>query len=263
MKRPKEGTASGKKAGCRKCIWWLVSCLLLAVLLCLGISLHLMYQDDVMDQYNPTPDSGVMKKLLAGALTGQETTLSEGEVNGLLAYYFASLYRPKEGAVTVVQGAQVRFSPEPGRVSLYVPCDSGGTHLAVSAVVDVSFEPASGNLWLDLAQTRIGRLKVPKSIALSVLQKNLPEEIRVQDGRLCIQTKELSVSAFGVQIPLSLETFTLTGSTVALRVTPLLEPVKEQLLQKLRDALPEGSSLLQNIEQWGSSLLDWLEHNGS
>lgn len=140
--------------------------IVLAVLVVLlGIAAGVLYflatTDDNAGKYEAEPSTDIVEPAVKAALTGQETEITQDQINGFFSYYI------QENGLTLaghrVKKLYLQLGETPGAVSLYLVCEGLGKDLGITAQGQMIYLEAGKEFSLQISDMKVGRLKVPAS----------------------------------------------------------------------------------------------------
>jgi hypothetical protein len=147
------------------------------ILIILGILTALVLSTPHANQINkPVAPSGeLMKKVLTGAISGQECSLTEDEVNG----FIGQKYVP--GSLPTIHGAVIRrvilSFREDNTADVFLPLEYQSRVYDVSANLTPSY--SGGQLVMRVNSVDIGRLPVNPAWAVPMLMEAMPSAFTV------------------------------------------------------------------------------------
>ena len=87
--------------------------------------------DDNAGKYEAEPSTDIVEPAVKAALTGQETEITQDQINGFFSYYI------QENGLTLaghrVKKLYLQLGETPGAVSLYLVCEGLGKDLGITA----------------------------------------------------------------------------------------------------------------------------------
>lgn len=214
----------------------LIALAVLVVLL--GIAAGVLYflatTDDNAGKYEVEPSTDIVKPAVKAALTGQETEITQDQLNGFFSYYI------RENGLTLaghpVKKLYLQLGETPGAVSLYLVCEGLGKDLGVTAQGQMIYLEASQEFSLRISDMKIGRLKVPASWVLSWVSPKLPEGMKTQDDTVVIGSQLLRIPLGDLQTSLSLDSFRTEQGKAYVRVSGAIEALQEYLQKKIGES---------------------------
>ena len=127
--------------------------IVLAVLVVLlGIAAGVLYflatTDDNAGKYEAEPSTDIVEPAVKAALTGQETEITQDQINGFFSYYI------QENGLTLaghrVKKLYLQLGETPGAVSLYLVCEGLGKDLGITAQGQMIYLEAVSYTHLDV-----------------------------------------------------------------------------------------------------------------
>lgn len=210
--------------------------IVLAVLAALlGITAGVLYflatTDDNAGKYEVEPSTDIVEPAVKAALTGQETEITQDQLNGFFSYYI------QENGI-LLAGHQVKklylqLGETPGAVSLYLVCEGLGKDLGITAQGQIVYLEAGKEFSLEISEMKVGRLKVPASWVLSWIAPKLPEGMETQDDTVIIGSQLLQIPLGNLQTPLSLDGFRTEQGKAYVKVSGAIEALQEYLQEKI------------------------------
>ena len=208
--------------------------IVLAVLVVLlGIAAGVLYflatTDDNAGKYEAEPSTDIVEPAVKAALTGQETEITQDQINGFFSYYI------QENGLTLaghrVKKLNLQLGETPGAVSLYLVCEGLGKDLGITAQGQMIYLEAGKEFSLQISDMKVGRLKVPASWALSWISSRLPEGMEVVIG-----SQLLRIPLGDLQASLSLDGFRTEQGRAYVRVSGAVEALQEYLQKKIGES---------------------------
>ena len=213
--------------------------IVLAVLVVLlGIAAGVLYflatTDDNAGKYEAEPSTDIVEPAVKAALTGQETEITQDQINGFFSYYI------QENGLTLaghrVKKLYLQLGETPGAVSLYLVCEGLGKDLGITAQGQMIYLEAGKEFSLQISDMKVGRLKVPASWALSWISSRLPEGMEAQEDTVVIGSQLLRIPLGDLQASLSLDGFRTEQGRAYVRVSGAVEALQEYLQKKIGES---------------------------
>lgn len=211
---------------------------LAALVVLLGIAAGVLYflatTDDNAGKYTVEPSTDVVKPAVKAALTGQETEITQDQLNGFFSYYI------QENGLTLaghqVKKLYLQLGETPGAVSLYLVCEGLGKDLGITARGQIVYLEASREFSLQISDLKVGRLKVPVSWALSWISPKLPDGMETQGDTVIIGSQLLQIPLGDLQTSLSLDGFRTEQGKAYVKVSGAVEALQEYLQKKIGES---------------------------
>ena len=208
----------------------------LAALLCVaaGVLYFLAVTDDNAGKYEAAPSTDIVEPAVKAALTGQETEISQEQLNGFFSYYI------QENGLTLaghqVKKLYLQLGGTPGEVGLYMVCEGLGRDLGITARGQMVYLEASREFSLQISELKVGRLKVPASWGLGWVSEKLPEGMETQDDTLIIGSDMLQIPLGDLQAPLSLDGFRTEEGKAFVKVSGAMDALTEYVQGKIGES---------------------------
>ena len=137
------------------------------------------------------PSDAAVRKAVLAAVAGQECSLTPAEAGGFLNVV---LRKDENGASEAGYQSLSVTAGADDTADVYLPVRYGGKTFGVLANVSPSFDPASERMRFTVNSVRVGRLPVPKSWALGLMERRLPKLLSREGDDLLCDASLLSVS---------------------------------------------------------------------
>lgn len=196
-----------------------------SLLVLVGILTALILSDPNRGQSAPTAKAGdVLTKLGVAAISGESARLTTEEVNGLLADQFPA-HTP-----------QFSINSD-NTVALYLPADYKGIHIGITANMTVGCDPSQQQVYAVIHSLYFGRLPVDPSLGLSMLKKNLPQNMTAEGNAVRMDSAVFDTGLFGEAAGLQISDLEVTGRYFVVSISGNLNKLREFIVQTLPGAL--------------------------
>lgn len=242
----------------RKKIWIGIGIFFLLFLLAAGVLLYLVTRDDSAGKYSAEPSADLMGKGIAAALSGEETEITEQELNAFLAGLF-SKGEAQQGPLQL-HSLYLTLGMEEGDAGVYAPCSYHGISVAVTARATITYEKEQKRFCAEIRELKAGRLGLPPGMALSMVAGKLPSGVAVEGNRLYVAVSHLKPSQQEERSPLNIEEFAIRQRCVCLKTSGVRETIEHYIKEKLGGLLGGNPTLAgqitQKLESWLGQFLD-------
>ncbi len=214
--------------------------IILALILCALIMLALACQDDNTDKYNSTPSYEPAETLAVNALMSNEAVMSESELNSLFAYCVQNVQN--NGAMNEdfeLKAIYLELHETTSR--LYIQINYNGRDFGFSSDVNIYLDSVSGQICLDLSNTAVGKLKIPRSVLLYALNKtnaNSSGIITTNDTTICLPSDySITVDDVGTLVNVNILELDVNEGEIYVKTNPIAEDIVNNVLGILGDKI--------------------------
>lgn len=212
----------------------IIALLLLTFLICLKLA----YTDENTDKYYVTPDISAVQSIALNAVLGNQSDISESELNSMIAYFieqandnglFNKNYKLLAAYLDINTG-------KPSHI--YFQIEHNEKKLGFSADVEIYFNRSTEQIELIFSNAKVGKLTIPKKFIVYELKKT-----NLQIAAKYISFDDLSVNLpthFSFEIPgidtdvdVDIENLEVYEDQIHLETNPILDDT----LQNFKDSI--------------------------
>ena len=225
--------------------------IVLSLLVALLVCVKLAFTDDNTDKYTVTPDITPATTIAVNAALGNETDISEMDLNHIVAYLvqkandenlFNEKYRILAAYFDINSGAPSRC---------YFQVDYKERILGFSADIRLENDHTNSAIHMYFENAKVGRLKVPNKVISTVLKRtnlsNTTNYISLDELSLNLPTQfNVKVPVLSTEIPIEIqiEDFKIFEDEIHIETNPIasdaLDNAKKDILGKIGDYAAEN-----------------------
>ncbi len=216
-----------KKGNKVKTVLTVIAIIILLFILVFLICLKLATTDDNTDKYYTTPSLDPAQTIAISALAGNQASITEDDVNALVAYL---IQKATETGMfkndCKITGAFFEInSGKPCRC--YFQIEYKERKYGFSADIDISIDESSNQIKIAFSNAAVGRLKIPRSLIISVLKltgiQEKTEYLSIDDLTLNIPTHYgIDVPVLGTVIGIDIEAVRIYEDEIQIDTNPIV-----------------------------------------
>ena len=236
-----------------KTVLTVIGIILALLLLTFLICLKLAYTDDNTDKYYSTPDISSVKSIALNAVLGNETDITEEQINSVIAY--------------LIEQANEKglFNKNYKLIAAYIDINTGKTSrcyfqiehkdkkLGFSADIEISVNEATNQIQLIFGNAKVGKLPIPKSFIVHELKKTeieiISHYLSIDELAISIPTHvEFKLSELDLSVNVDIINLEVYEDQVHIETNPILNDtlndiknsIGDKIIDYAQDHLPDG-----------------------
>ena len=226
-----------------------VAAIVLGILLaaaCAAIAMGWMIlKDEYAEKFYAKPDANPFLYTAAkAALSGEEASVSQEDINSVLA----ALVEKQKASSQMESFDQIYLQIRPDqKVAVYTPLFANGMRIAVTSLLSLSFDVPNERLCAQVEEIHFGKMKLPISMALPVVEEKLPEGVSISGSSIFFDMNALALEIPNTEIRLTLEDVRLENESLIFRSNSLTQEAETYLSDFLKQSLSDLSDLFSSL----------------
>ena len=228
----------------------LMSLFIIVVLVVGGFLLisSLAKSDPNVGKYNVQPSKTVITKSIESALKNEEVKLSNQEINEFLAYCInEGTFSFENRSDIVIKNIYTTIQNEDNNVLFYVAYNYKGTDYGLTSNIDLTFDPTKQQFIAIIQSLKIGELKIPVNLVLSLIKDNLPAQIDLEDNKLYFDYLSLSGQERSIQELIKIESFRLSNGSAYIKLPKATNTTSNYLKNLIDKGVAKGEAYINDI----------------
>ena len=238
--------------------------LIIILLIILGglICFILIMQDDNTDKYNTQPSDAIVTELAKGAFLYNEATLSEDDINGMIASLIDSADRAGYFKKNLKINAAYLELNESEPCRLYSQINYRGFDIGCMADVDIYL--FDDTIYMDFSNVYAGKLKLPKSVVTYFLKK-----VKLSNSYISVTPNDMSlempssysldVENIGVSVNVEILQLDINDGEIYVRTNDILNDVLENndLFEVFKKII--GDQIYKYVDEHRDEIIGFIE----
>lgn len=198
------------------------------------VFMFVIFRDQNKGKYNNIePSDAVLSEIIVDTVTGNETVLTQDELNGLIEYKLQnSEYKSSNGDL-IIKGVYFNFNDPSGKAKIYIPFTYCNISLAYSDDIDVNFEQEKERFAFSVANSKIGSLKIPDTLVMKKLNNHANGSVINSDGNKIYMDSTITPSKDNDKIKIEIEDIRLSNGKLIIKTKGMLKSIEEVIIEEL------------------------------
>lgn len=211
------------------------------------IILNLARRDPNAGKYQAQPSTDLIDKSINSAIANQEIELSEQDINGFLAYCInEDVLKARNSSDLAIKNVNIDIKNDDSAL-FYVSYDYKGTEYGLSSEVDLTFDPNTQQFVASIDSLKIGQLKVPVNLALSLINDKLPYGIDTKDNTIYLDYNKIASLNKKNQDLSKIESFHIDGEKAYIKLPKASDTAGNYVKDAIEKGIAQSGEYINNI----------------
>lgn len=218
-------------------VWVVVVLIVLVVLIAIGTALFLIYKSATdlsnADKFNTTASTDIYEPLVKSIILGEEQTVTDDNVNGIIATIMEKSIEKKSFADNKVSiNGIAMYMQEDNICNVYVDLlYKNNIRLIFSAKANVQLDTETKTINMTISDSKIGSLSIPTDVVMKMVEPslgNISSKINVKD---CVVTipSEYTFTFMKKEITIYITELEINNKYALVRTNSAMDVIKEFL----------------------------------